>query len=68
MCIMPTKYSTELELKKLSDKTDYVCVNNMTDEDAKAPTDEELKKFKKVKKNGYTAARQNQMERSYRPV
>ena len=62
MSIMPTKKYPDEELKKVKDKTDYGRVNNMTDEeteenattddDSKAPTDEELKKFKKVKKNG----------------
>lgn len=50
---------TEEELKNLKDKTDYERVNNMsekeveeksqTDEDSITPTDEQLKKFKKVK-------------------
>ena len=62
MSIMPTKKYPDKELKKVKDKTDYNRVNNMTDEeieenattdeDSKTPTDEELKKFKKVKKNG----------------
>ena len=62
MSIMPTKKYPDEELKKVKDKTDYNRVNNMTDEeieenattdeDSKTPTDEELKKFKKVKKNG----------------
>lgn len=55
---MSIKKYTEEELKKLKDETDYERVNNMTDEeieensqtdeDAKSPTDEQLKKFKKV--------------------
>ena len=62
MSIMPTKKYPDKELKKVKDKTDYSRVNNMTDEeieenattddDSKTPTDEDLKKFKKVKKNG----------------
>lgn len=59
---MSIKKCTEEELKKLKDETDYERVNNMTDEeieensktdeDSKTPADEQLKKFKKVKKNG----------------
>ncbi len=60
--IMPIKKYTEEELKKIKDETDYERVKNMTeeeieqnsltDEDAKTPTDEQLKKFKKAEKNG----------------
>jgi len=60
--IMSIKKYTEEELKKIKDETDYERVKNMTeeeieqnsltDEDAKTPTDEQLKKFKKAEKNG----------------
>jgi len=59
---MSIKKYTEEELKKIKDETDYERVNNMSDEeieknsqsdeDSLTPTDEQLKKFKKVKKNG----------------
>ena len=56
---MISKTYTEEEIKKLKDKTDYERLKNMTDDeiernaesdpDALTPTDEQLKKFKKVK-------------------
>ncbi len=59
---MSIKKYTEEELKKIKDRTDYDRINNMTeeeieesshsDEDALSPTDEQLKKFKKVKEDG----------------
>lgn len=52
---------TEEELKKLKSKTDYERLKNMTEEeieqaakddpDSALPTDEELKKFKRVQPN-----------------
>jgi len=58
---MADKSYTEEELKKLKSKTDYERLKNMTDEeieqaakddpDSALPTDEELKKFKRVKPN-----------------
>lgn len=52
---------TKEELKKMKGKTDHVYVNNTSDEkirrqvendpDSHMPTDEELKKFKRVKKD-----------------
>ena len=55
MCI---KKYTEEELKKLKDNTDYEKVGDLTDEeieegsesdpDSLAPSEDELKKFKKV--------------------
>lgn len=57
---MSIKKYTEEELNKLKDETDYERVKNMSDEeveqnsksdqDSLSPTDEELEKFKKVKK------------------
>lgn len=57
---MSIKKYLEEELKKLKDITDYERVNNLTedeieagsksDSDSLTPSDEELKKFKKVKK------------------
>ncbi|WP_205827998.1 hypothetical protein [Microbulbifer sp. SH-1] len=57
MCMK--KYSEE-ELKNLEDKTDYEKVDNLTEEeieegsksdpDSITPSDEDLKKFKKVDK------------------
>ncbi len=54
------KYSKK-ELKETEDKTDYQRAKNMSDEeieknaqedpDALPPTDEQMKKFKKVKNN-----------------
>lgn len=59
---MADKKYTESEVKNLEDKTDYERLNNMTEEeiernsnsdpDALTPTEEQMKKFKKVKKNG----------------
>jgi len=59
---MNEKTYTEEELKKLKSKTDYERLKNMTDEeieqaakddpDSYLPTDEELKKFKRVNPNG----------------
>ncbi len=59
---MSIKKYTEEELKNIKDETDYERVENMSDEeieknsqsdeDSLTPTDEQLKKFKKVKKNG----------------
>jgi hypothetical protein len=59
---MSIKKYTEEELKNIKDETDYERVKNMSDEeieknsqsdeDSLTPTDEQLKKFKKVKKNG----------------
>lgn len=56
---MTSKIYTEEEIKKLKDKTDYERLKNMTDEeiernaesdpDSPTPTDEQLKKFKRVK-------------------
>ena len=56
---MATKKYTEEELKKLKDETDYERLKDMseeeieecakTDPDSKTPSDEQLKKFKKVK-------------------
>jgi len=56
-----TKKYTEEEAKSLEDKTDYERLKNMTEEeieenaksdpDALSPTDEQLKKFRKVKKD-----------------
>lgn len=56
---MTEKTYTEEEIKKLKDKTDYERLKNMTEEeiernaesdpDALPPTEEQLKKFKKVK-------------------
>ena len=58
--IMSIKKYTEEELNKLKDETDYERLNNMSDEeiednsisdqDSTTPSDEELNKFKKVKK------------------
>lgn len=55
------KYSEE-EIKQLEDQTDYdrlkkmtdeeIEENSRTDEDSLTPSDDELKKFKKVKKDG----------------
>lgn len=57
---MSIKKYTEEELNKLKDETDYERLKNMSDEeiednsisdqDSTTPSDEELKKFKKVKK------------------
>jgi len=57
---MSIKKYTEEELKELKDKTDYDRLKEMTDEeieensqtdkDSESPTDEQLEKFKKVKK------------------
>ena len=59
---MSTKKYTEEELKKLKDETDYERLDSMTNEeieensksdpDSLSPSDEDLAKFKKVKKNG----------------
>jgi len=56
---MTSKTYTEEEIKKLKDKTDYERLKNMTEEeiernaesdpDSLTPTEEQLKKFKKVK-------------------
>ncbi len=53
---------TEEEAKLLEDKTDYARLDKMTDEeieensksdpDALSPTNEQLKKFRRVKKDG----------------
>lgn len=58
---MSEKRYTLEELKKLKSKTDYDRLKNMTDEeiekaakedpDSALPTDEELKKFKRVHSN-----------------
>ena len=58
---MITEKYTESEAKNLEDKTDYERLKNMTeeeieenaksDQDALSPTDEQMKKFKKVKKD-----------------
>lgn len=58
---MSEKTYTLEELKKLKSKTDYERLKNMTDEeiekaakedpDSALPTDEELKKFKRVHPN-----------------
>ncbi len=55
------KYSEE-EIKHLKDQTDYdrlkkmtdeeIEENSRTDEDSLTPSDDDLKKFKKVKKDG----------------
>ncbi|MCL7422007.1 MAG: hypothetical protein M8364_13995 [Methylobacter sp.] len=55
------KYSEE-EIKQLRDRTDYdrlkkmtdeeIEENSRTDEDSLTPSDDDLKKFKKVKKDG----------------
>lgn len=55
------KYSEE-EIKQLEDQTDYdrlkkmtdeeIEENSRTDEDSLTPSDDALKKFKKVKKDG----------------
>jgi len=55
------KYSEE-EIKQLEDQTDYdrlkkmadeeIEENSRTDEDSLTPSDDGLKKFKKVKKDG----------------
>lgn len=57
---MSSSFSKE-DAKKLGDKTDYDRLKEMTEEeienianeegDSKAPSDEELKKFRKVSKN-----------------
>jgi len=57
---MSIKKYTEEELKELKDKTDYdrlkemtdeeIEENSQTDQDSESPTDEQLEKFKKVKK------------------
>lgn len=59
---MAIKKYTEEEIRKLKDKTDYERLKSMTedeieknseiDKDSKTPSEEELKKFKKVKKSG----------------
>lgn len=58
---MNDKTYTEEELKKIKSETDYERLKNMTDEeieqaakedpDSALPTDEELKKFKRVNPN-----------------
>lgn len=58
---MSIKKYTEDELKKIKDKTDYERLKNMSEEeieenaksdpDALTPTDEQLEKFKKVKRD-----------------
>ena len=58
---MSTKKYTEEEAKKLEDKTDYVRLKEMTEEeieenaktdpDALSPTEDQMKKFKKVGKD-----------------
>jgi len=58
---MNDKTYTEDELKKIKSETDYERLKNMTDEeieqaakddpDSALPTDEELKKFKRVNPN-----------------
>jgi len=58
---MVIKRYTEDELKKIKDRTDYERLKNMSEEeieensksdpDALTPTDEQLEKFKKVKKD-----------------
>ncbi|WAK01213.1 hypothetical protein [Methylobacter sp. YRD-M1] len=55
------KYSEE-EIKQLEDQTDYdrlkkmtdeeIEENSRTDEESLTPSDDDLKKFKKVKKDG----------------
>lgn len=55
------KYSEE-EIKQLEDQTEYdrlkkmtdeeIEENSRTDEDSLTPSDDDLKKFKKVKKDG----------------
>lgn len=55
------KYSEE-EIKQIKDQTDYdrlkemtdeeIEENSRTDEDSLTPSDDDLKKFKKVKKDG----------------
>ena len=56
---MTIKKYTKKEIEKMEDKTDYERIKNMSDEeieknaqedpDALPPTDEQMKKFKKVK-------------------
>ena len=58
---MSTKKYTEEEAKKLEDKTDYARLKKMTEEeieenaktdpDALPPTEDQMKKFKKVGKD-----------------
>lgn len=58
---MPDKKYTEKEAKALDDKTDYARLKAMTeqeveensesDPDALSPTDEQMKKFRKVGKD-----------------
>ena len=58
---MANKTYTEEEAKLLEDKTDYERLDKMTEEeveenaksdpDSLSPTDEQLKKFRRVKKN-----------------
>jgi hypothetical protein len=57
---MAIKKYTKKEIEKMEDKTDYERVKNMSDEeieknaqedsDSLPPTDEQMKKFKKVRK------------------
>ncbi len=59
---MTIKKYTEEELKKLKDETDYQRLRDMSEEeieegskkdpDSRSPSDDQLKKFKKVGKNG----------------